>query len=107
MCVLYSTVEGTLPPWNSFTSFVSFVKFNLILVAVDNASGICSVCMFVCFGQFGRCSVCKGKREFVFYSCVQSIIQFEQLRWSTITYMMLDFFYFSFFLCTYSLIQSI
>lgn len=107
VCVLYTTgtVERALPPCHSFTSFVSFVKFNLILVAVDNPSGIRSLCM--CRPVWAECSVSKGNREFVFCSCVQSIIQFEQLQWSTIRYMMLDFLYFFYFLCSHSLIQSI
>lgn len=83
-----ATVEETLP-CHSFTSFVSFVKFNLILVAVDNPSGI--RCVPMCRPICWMLSVAKGNREFVFCSCVQSIIQFEQLRWS-IRYMMLDFF---------------
>ena len=43
--ILKGTVEEAPFQCDSFTSFVSFVEFNLILVAVDNRSGIRPVCM--------------------------------------------------------------
>ncbi len=45
--ILKGTVERTPLLCDSFTSFVSFVEFNLILVAVDNRSGIRYVCVYV------------------------------------------------------------